>query len=114
MLWYCQKQTHATLKRLTGTKGREYRNGDPDVHANFNRLQAMLGIDRHKVLMVFATKHWDSIGNYIRTLGQDGAPALSEPIDGRIDDIILYMLLLKAMIRDGYNRKQPGEVTYDQ
>lgn len=84
------------LQTLTATKGEEYAGaGNDDQHANFNRQAEKLGMPPEKVLMVYLSKHQDAIDNYVRT----GA-ALSEPIEGRIDDAILYLLLLKAMIRD--------------
>ncbi|MEK9632039.1 MAG: hypothetical protein VW076_09230, partial [Synechococcus sp.] len=86
----------ATLERLmdlTDTKGREYANSD-DQLANFKRLSEQLGLSPEKVIMVYLTKHLDSISSFVRNPEQD----LSEPIDGRIDDAILYLSLLKACI----------------
>lgn len=84
------------LQTLTATKGEEYAGaGSEDQHANFHRQAEKLGIPAEKVLMVYLSKHQDAIDNYIRT-----GVVLSEPIEGRIDDAILYLLLLKALIRD--------------
>ncbi|MEK9630239.1 MAG: hypothetical protein VW076_00015 [Synechococcus sp.] len=81
------------LINLTDTKGREYANSD-DQLANFKRLSEQLGLSSEKVIMVYLAKHLDSIHSYVRNPEQD----LSEPIDGRIDDAILYLILLKASI----------------
>ena len=85
--------TTERLVDLTRTKGREYANSD-DQLANFKRLGKQLGLSPEKVIMVYMTKHLDSIHSYVRNPEQD----LSEPIDGRIDDAILYLILLKASI----------------
>ena len=87
--------TFDTLASLSDTKGAEYAH-DADQLANFKRLGERLGMTSEAVLMVYLTKHLDSIESYIRRPSVD----LSEPIDGRIDDAILYLCLLKALIHD--------------
>jgi hypothetical protein len=85
----------ATMERLielTDSKGREYANSS-DQLANFKRLATRLGLSPAQVVMVYLTKHLDSIDSWISNPHQD----LSEPIDGRIDDAILYLILLKAI-----------------
>lgn len=87
------------LRDLTATKGEEYTRSDDDQLANFKRQAAELGTEPEKILGVYLNKHLDSIKTYIKAkkAGQR-APDLSEPIEGRIDDAILYLLLLKAMV----------------
>jgi len=87
--------TSHTLDTLTESKGREYANST-DQLANFKRLSAQLGLTKEQVVMVYLSKHLDSIHSYVKNPSQD----LSEPIDGRIDDAILYLVLLKACIRE--------------
>ena len=85
----------STLERLielTRSKGREYANSD-DQLANFKRLAKRLGLSPAQVCMVYLTKHLDSVDSWVRNPAQD----LSEPIEGRIDDAILYLILLKAI-----------------
>lgn len=93
--------TFTAIRDLTATKGQEYSNTaaqhDADQHANFKRLAAELGLTPEKVLSVYLTKHLDSIKSFIRT----GA-VLSEPIEGRIDDAILYLILLKGLVADSH------------
>jgi hypothetical protein len=87
-----------TLERLlclTETKGQEYAH-DADQLANFRRLSVRLLLPAETVLMVYLAKHIDSIEAYIR----DPQRGLSEPIESRIDDAILYLCLLKALIKD--------------
>ena len=83
------------ISALTATKGNEYAQSD-DQLANFRRQSADLGISPETVLMVFMNKHLDSIKGYIR-----GDTTLSESIESRIDDSILYLILLKAMVTEG-------------
>ena len=87
------KTTLEELIHLTRTKGREYANND-DQLANFKRLGTQLGLRPEQVLYVYLAKHLDSIQSFLRHPEQD----LSEPIEGRIDDAILYLILLKALL----------------
>lgn len=79
---------------LNDTKGREYAS-DADATANFKARASQLDIDPLKVWGIFFGKHIDAINAFIRT-----GHTLSEPIDGRIDDAILYLILLKALIAE--------------
>ena len=90
-------QTFAQMVELTASKGEEYANNaatpDADQHANFRRLAAELGMTDQQVLSVYLTKHIDAIKSYLKV-----GRVYSEPIEGRIDDAILYLILLKGMI----------------
>jgi len=87
------KQTYRQLEQLATSKGKEYR-GTEDRLANFRRYAAALDLDYRKVLLVYAGKHWDAICSYCK----EGKVFSNESIDGRIDDLIVYMLLLKCMV----------------
>jgi uncharacterized protein (DUF849 family) len=86
--------TAEQLQRLTATKGAEYANSENQL-ANFKRLGKRLGLKPEAVILVYLTKHLDAIDSYVRT-----GRVHSEPIEGRIDDAILYLILLKASIRE--------------
>lgn len=86
------------LQALTATKGEEYVRSDDDQLANFKRQAAELATTPEKILAVYLNKHLDSIKTYIKAKVPGQPLTLSEPIEGRIDDAILYLLLLKAMI----------------
>ena len=88
-------QTFATMHNLTASKGVEYANSD-DQLANFKRSSGELGLSPEAVNLVFLTKHIDSIKNFVRS----GGKSESEPIFGRIDDAILYLILLKSIITE--------------
>lgn len=90
-------ETIASIRELSTIKGGEYA-GDFDRLANFRRNAAMLDLSMEQVWRVYAGKHWDSITQWIkdRSAGQDRPR--SEPMLGRVDDLIVYGILLKAMM----------------
>lgn len=100
-------EVHDKMVTLTHTKGLEYRAGDDDQFANFKKQSVELNMPMEKVLMVYLSKHLDSIRNYVRNCPVSHVehydPKLSEPIEGRVDDAILYLILLRGMVRE---RKQ--------
>ena len=96
--------TFSDMRELTATKGREYAGSD-DQLANFKRLGKALRMAPEAILFVYLTKHLDSITTYVRELQED---QLSEPIDGRIDDAILYLILLKGLTHE--RRYAKGEI----
>lgn len=84
---------------IADEKGQDYRVGNPDVLHNFRSVGESLGIDPMIVLGIYMKKHLDAISNYIKTGGQSE----SEPIEFRIIDAIVYLVLLWAMINDRRN-----------
>ena len=96
-----------TLK-LSDDKRIEYTEGhhNSNVLWNFENIAKTLGLSPMKVLSVYLMKHTSSLFNYFK----DGKE-YSESIEGRIMDIINYLLLLLAMIR---TYKQKGEVKNGQ
>lgn len=89
--------TYKNLVNLTASKGEEY-SRDSDQLANFKRLATELGLEPEVIWAVYFTKHIDAIKSYVKTQKE-----LSEPIGGRIDDAILYLVLLKGLISDRQN-----------
>lgn len=75
-------------------KGEDYRIGSVDKLANFSRAAEMFGLTPEQVLGVYLYKHFAAVFNYIKSDGQSE----SEPIRGRIADVINYMLLLSKMV----------------
>lgn len=90
--------THKSLVNMTATKGEEYSRSDSDQLDNFKRQAAELGVSPMMVLAVYMNKHLDAIKSFIKN-GRE----FSEPIEGRIDDAILYLILLKGLISDHRN-----------
>lgn len=71
---------------------KEYAHDDDQPFRNFEDLSLELGIPREKILWVFAKKHIDGIVAYI-----NGHHSQREPVEGRINDLIVYLILLRAM-----------------
>lgn len=95
-----------TIRKLTATKGEEYANnestGAADQHVNFRRQAGELNLTPEKILGVYLNKHLDAIKSYIRT-----ERFLSEPIESRIDDAILYLILLRGLVIDRQEAADP-------
>lgn len=94
------KRIHKETMELHAAKGREYA-GDADRLAHFKRGAALTGVDPLTVLFIYMSKHYDALSTYIRD-NQAGAPmpVLSEPITGRIADLINYCVLAWALIEE--------------
>lgn len=90
----------ASIKQLSTLKGGEYA-GDDDRLANFRRNAQALGLRMEQVWAVYAAKHWDALMQYIKDLAQGKSRERLEPISGRVDDLIVYLLLMKAILQEG-------------
>lgn len=89
----------AKIQSLSKLKGGEYA-GDQDRLANFRRNAAALGVDMELVWAVYAGKHWDSIQQYIKDLRAETTRTRLEPISGRVNDLLVYLLLFRAMLQE--------------
>ena len=88
---------HDLLNKVVGmgdTKGKEYANSESRF-ANFDRAADELGLTNIQVAWVYTKKHLDGIASYCRTQRE-----LSEPIEGRIVDAIVYLTLIAGMIAE--------------
>jgi len=83
-----------TLK-LSDQKRIEYTEGNHETNVlwNFENIGKTLNLTPFQVLSVYLQKHTSSLFNYFKT-GKE----YSEPIKGRITDIINYLLLMVAML----------------
>lgn len=80
---------------------KEYAHGFNSPFRNFESLSAELGISREKVLWVYAKKHIDGVVAYI-----NGHKSQREPVTGRINDLIVYLILLRAMYEEDLVTKE--------
>lgn len=94
----CQQIQRDTTDILI-LKGREYA-GSADRLANFKRNAELSGVDPLTVLHVYMAKHWDSFSTYVRDMQAKQPRELSEPIEGRLHDLINYAVLAVALISD--------------
>jgi hypothetical protein len=79
------------------SKNKDYSQGEQqgDRIAAFRRIARDINITMRQAWAVFCQKHWGAVMKFVK----DGTVE-SEPIDGRINDIINYMVLLGAIIDD--------------
>lgn len=101
----CQQIQRDTTDILI-LKNREY-SGPGDTLANFKRNAALSGVDPLTVLHVYMAKHWDAFSTYVRDMQAKQPRELSEPIEGRLHDLINYAVLAVALIQD-----KPKEAPY--
>jgi hypothetical protein len=103
-------EIHTRMKQLTFTKGEEYSRREESQFANFERGARDLGMLREQILMVYLSKHLDAITCWVRDLSNNILFGVSEPIVGRIDDALLYLMLLRGMAAesDAKLRKELG------
>lgn len=81
------------IRTLNSTKGNDY-TAEDDALANL-RDMPRAGISGRQKLWVYLDKHMRAIETYIR----DGQVA-SEPIETRIQDAVLYLLLFGALVEE--------------
>lgn len=94
----CEKTVRDTSAILV-SKGEEYA-GSQDRLANFKRGAQLTGATPLQVAFVYASKHYDSIATFIKKDAQGFEQRLSEPIEGRFDDLINYCILMKAIVQE--------------
>jgi len=99
-------ETFDTIGTLIDLKGGEY-SGDDDRLLNFRRNGVDLDLPMETVWRVYAGKHWDAVGQYIRDLQTGKNRQRLESIEGRVDDLLVYLLLFKAMVREREESQQP-------
>lgn len=93
------ENTFQQLRDLSILKGGEY-SGDTDRLANFRRNAAALGLDYRQIWAVYSAKHWDAIIQYVKDLAEGKQRRRLEGLEGRCDDLIVYLLLFKAMLQE--------------
>ena len=105
------------IEGIGQTKGKEYSgaiDGRDDRLANFKRLSSKLGVSPESVCLIYGTKHLDSIDTFVKTIEKTGkVPAqLSEPIEGRFHDAVLYLILLSAIVKERMEKDREDEKTW--
>lgn len=89
-----EKEVLVDCFEIMKTKGESY-SGLEDKLGNFKRCGKLAGIESKKALYIYLCKHWDSLSSFMRNEYKD-----SEKIEGRIKDIINYMFLLYALLKE--------------
>lgn len=91
--------TIESIKKLATIKGGEYA-GDDDRLANFRRNALALGVKMETVWAIYYNKHHDSVMQYIQDLATGKERPRSEPMEGRVDDMLVYLLLFKMILAE--------------
>jgi hypothetical protein len=84
---------YGEIMKLREAGQEEYSHSIDNAFQNFDRIAEELDMDRKKVLWVFAMKHKDGIASWL-----NGHKSQREGVAGRINDLIVYLFLLRAMI----------------
>ena len=98
------EQTVQDTSAILIAKGEEYA-GSQDRLANFKRGATLTGITPLQCCFVYMSKHYDSISTFVKKDAQGFEQKLSEPIEGRLDDMINYCFLMKGLIQESQTRK---------
>lgn len=93
-------ETISSIGLLCNTKGQEYAASDTDQLANFRRRSDRFGLPMEAAWVLYAGKHWDALETYVRDLIENKTRERSEPLEGRVDDLIVYLVLFKAMLAE--------------
>lgn len=100
------QETIEEIKKLSTLKGGEYA-GDEDRLANFRRNADRIGLNMESIWHTYCAKHWDAVETYIRDLNTGRTRERMESLESRANDIIVYMILFKAILREKGLRKRP-------
>lgn len=102
------KPTLENIQKLMVVKGGEYA-GSADRLANFKRGSKLTGCTSLQVLFIYLSKHYDAVATYVRDQSAGVERPRSESIDGRIDDIINYCILLKGLVYEAEVGEKSGD-----
>lgn len=97
------EQTIEQIEKLSKLKGGEYA-GDVDRLANFRRNGLQMRLPMEVIWAIYYNKHHDAVMQYIRDLQEGKTRQRLEGISGRLDDMIVYCILMKAMIAEREGR----------
>lgn len=96
---YVVEETLRNIQELMRVKGGEYA-GSEDRLANFKRGAALTGVQPLTVLSIYLSKHYDAFNTYVKDKQQGKDRDRSESIEGRLDDMINYCILAKALVKE--------------
>lgn len=90
-------ETFSEALVIAKAKGEDYTKGNAlDALISFKEAGADVDVNALKTCWIFMNKHYAAITNYVKT----GGKSESEPIDMRIKDMINYLVLLLALIKE--------------
>lgn len=97
------------LHALREAGQKEYAHDESNAFRNFEDIAEKLKIPREKVLWTYLQKHLDGVIAYI-----NGHKSQREDVLGRIDDIEVYLILLRGMIIDNRTNYKCEAIEYTQ
>lgn len=100
------RQADERKLKLRIDKGAEYTRGDSDVLANFKRHAQGIGLNPMQVWFIYLAKHIDAVASYCNT----GRESSNEPIEGRVDDIEVYMMLFRGLVYENKESRKKDEI----
>lgn len=92
-------ETFQTARQLLVVKGGEYAGSD-DRLANFKRGAGLTGATPLQVALIYLSKHYDAVSTFVKDDAAGISRPRSESIEGRLDDLLNYCILLKGLIRE--------------
>ena len=87
------QKVFAECQALREAGQKEYAHREENAFANFERVAERNHISREQVLLVYMEKHLDGIHSYV-----NGHRSQRESVTGRINDMIVYLCLLRGMV----------------
>ena len=93
------------IKETLSSKAKEYATDMDKLH-NFNVGARLSGQTRERVLWGFALKHYISFLDILDGLDKGKLPS-EEIVDEKVGDLINYLVLVEASIKDRLNGKLP-------
>lgn len=92
-------ETFQTARQLLVVKGGEYAGSD-DRLANFKRGAGLTGATPLQVALIYLSKHYDAVSTFVKDDAAGTSRPRSESVEGRLDDLLNYCILLKGLIRE--------------
>lgn len=93
------------IKETLSSKAEEYATDNDKLH-NFNVGARLTGQTREKVLWGFAIKHYISFLDILDSLDKGKLPT-EAIVDEKIGDLINYLVLVEASLKDRLNGELP-------
>ena len=91
---FAEKVFNEKIRALLVSKGADY--GGSIANSNFYSAGDETGVGPLAVWYVYFHKHLSSLKNFIAK-----GKVESEPIEGRIDDLITYLFILRSILEEG-------------